>query len=1400
MKNIMIFLIAATLLQNSILISQIQERKVSSKVEQPREDRAQMLLQDSYVPRHPRGIPQWEARRPAMAQQFKKETDTQNYMTQQSSTLNKLIELEWEALYNSLSNSTYDSAYSIAVDKQGNVYVAGSSCGIGTGKDFITIKYNSAGAVVWISTYNGPGNGEDEVSALCIDTSGNVFVAGSSQGSGTGYDYATIKYNSSGVEDWVARHNGLGNGDDKASFICIDASGNVYVAGSSQGLGTGYDFTTIKYNSFGSEQWVARYNGQGVDFAKSLFVDDSGNVFVTGASTPNLSGYNNYYDFTTIKYNSSGEEQWIAKYNGYWRQDDIPTALYVDVLGNVYVTGSCYDRGTEKDYTTIKYNSAGVMQWITLYNGPGNSNDVATALHIDAFGNVYVTGYSASTWSDPYNYDYATIKYNSSGVEQWVDRYNGTGNRDDIAVALHVDVSGNVYVTGFSYDTDTKNDYLTIKYNNVGVKQWVARYNGTGGDDVATALHVDAFGNVYATGTSLGSRTNSDFATIKYNSSGVEQWTSLYNTNNYDYTRDNATDICVDVLGNVYVTGWSSPSGSWSDYATIKYNASGVEQWVARYNGPGNYNDGATAISVDVSGNVYVTGRSEGLGTGDDYATVKYNSAGVQQWVARYNGPENDIDGATAISVDASGNVYVTGYSGLYPNYDYATVKYNSSGVQQWVTRYNGIVGFQDVATDLCLDAYGNVYVTGYSYGPGSAGNTDYVTIKYNSSGIQQWFARYNGPGNDGDDPSDICVDYTGNVYVTGQSYGGPFTLWDYATIKYDSSGIQKWVTRYNGPNNRHDVAYALGVDRSGNIYVTGNSDGYEATIKYNSSGVQEWVARDREVYGGPRYLNIDILDNVYVAGYSSWCYMIVKYNSAGVEQWMSRYDGPGNDWDLVSALSVDALGNVYLTGYTTWQYGEGYMTLKYRQFPNFCSSTSLLVFDNVEVSCRSTQNLVVENNGFGLLNISNVQADNYNFQVSPLQATISPGSSATFVITFAPVSAGEKTGSIIFSHNGNPSKDTINLIGTGTGGEGMLQISATYRTGWQMISLPVDVLCPYIKQSLFSFDGYYVPTDTMKRRTGYWNKSSVPEITYVGYPVLNDTFFVKTGWNLIGSTTFPILKNSIESLPNNIISSGFYGYYAGYYIADTIKPGCAYWVKVSMDGQIFLNSSGGGVTNKLSHASIFQDAGKLLIEDARDNKQVLYISREPILVDLYELPPLPPAGSFDVRFASNRLIEFVVDGEMQEFPILIMSTELPVTIQWEFKEQFNDASLIIDGREILLGTDGFTQIFNINSSLSLNFLSKPSIPKEFALAQNYPNPFNPTTIINYQLPIANWVTLKVYNVLGQEVATLVKEKREAGKHNFEFRASDFGLSSGVYFYRLQAGSFTQTKKLLLLR
>ena len=415
----------------------------------------------------------------------------------------------------------------------------------------------------WVARYSGPSSFGDEATALAIDNLGNIYVIGFGYVSGPRNDYVTIKYDSNGDTVWVRRYNGTGNDQDQALAIAVDISGNVYVTGESPGTGPGEDYATVKYNSIGEEQWVARYDGPGNywDTARDIAVDYSGNVYVTGES------YGFGYDYATIKYNSDGDTVWIRRYHGSGGED-YGRAISIDDSGNVYVTGSSVGLSTSNDYLTIKYDSTGEEQWIARYNGTGNGYDYARAMAVDDSGNVYVTGRSADTTNSA---DCTTIKYNTHGEEQWVARYDDIETNRYIGWAIVVDNNGYIYVTGEGYNSSTEEDCITIKYDMNGDTVWVRRYNGT------------------------------------------------------DNTEDYGRAVAVDNYGNVYVTGESRGYNSSYDYVTIKYNPDGLQDWIMRYNGPANYIDKSVSIAVDDAGNVFVTGTSEGVVTGNDYATIKYS-------------------------------------------------------------------------------------------------------------------------------------------------------------------------------------------------------------------------------------------------------------------------------------------------------------------------------------------------------------------------------------------------------------------------------------------------------------------------------------------------------------------------------------------------------------------------------------------------------------------------------------------------------------------------------------------------------------------------------------------------------------------------------------------------------
>jgi hypothetical protein len=420
-------------------------------------------------------------------------------------------------------------------------------------------------------------------------------------------------------------------------------------------------------------------------------------------------------------------------------------------------------------------------------------------------------------------------------TQEWVARYDGPWQYIDEAVKVIADEQGFVYVTGSSYAQSSDRDYLTIKYDADGVELWTARFDGgANGQDITRDMALDAYGNVYVTGSvsTFSFDSTWDWGTVKYDPAGNQIW-AAFQQGPPGYS-SHAYSLVLDSAQNVYVVGITdlSPYFETANFTTIKYDEAGNVVWNNTYNSPLHNEDRGKDIALDQEGNVCVVGYSMLESGHFGILTIKFNSAGARQWLAVYDG-EVDISVPLQLALDGSGNIYVATTEFSSGAGDYFAIKYNPEGVQQWTTRHSSQVGSSNdfFGGGLALDGAGSAYLTGSTTG---ADFDDMTTVKFNSAGEFQW-AMSETPGYG----QDVAVDDQGNVYATGgagASYGG------YRTMKYDSLGQELWEMYYSYSSVNPQMALSIALDSSRNIFVTGQSKTFPtntdyATIKYSQPG-----------------------------------------------------------------------------------------------------------------------------------------------------------------------------------------------------------------------------------------------------------------------------------------------------------------------------------------------------------------------------------------------------------------------------------------------------------------------------------------------------------------------------------------------------------------------------------
>jgi hypothetical protein len=425
--------------------------------------------------------------------------------------------------------------------------------------------------------------------------------------------------------------------------------------------------------------------------------------------------------------------------------------------------------------------------WVATYSGIGYQND-AQAIALTRDSCVVITGFSVGP---DMSRDLVTVKLRrESGQEVWATRWVRGVNTREEGRAIAVDDSNYTFVCGPVWAVTTDTDFVTIKYKPNGDTAWVRYYNNNG-VDVASSLVPDGRGGVFVTGRSNAGagNANQDYLTIHYDAQGVQKWAArLAGAANW---HDVPTAICLDKSGKLYVTGysWTGATPQY-DFCTVKYDtALGDTVWVRRYDGTASAPkaDYALACCLDDSGYLYVTGRAGEQGTWYDATTVKYSPDGTTVWVNRFDAGWLGSDGGGNVATDRNYNVYVGGIvkDPVDDMYDFLTFKITPGNQVAWYRTYDGRVEDDDSLTSMVVDDRGNVYVTGWSYV--YQGDIDWMTMKYSPDGVKLWSSSHATFGED-DWPFGMVMDEYGEVYVTGFDYSGPDE--NYCVVKYTEDDV----------------------------------------------------------------------------------------------------------------------------------------------------------------------------------------------------------------------------------------------------------------------------------------------------------------------------------------------------------------------------------------------------------------------------------------------------------------------------------------------------------------------------------------------------------------------------------------------------------------------------------
>ncbi len=416
----------------------------------------------------------------------------------------------------------------------------------------------------WIFHYNGPGSENDNANCMCYGLDSTLYVAGYSVGIGTDQDAVVISLTSAGDTNWIYRNESPYY--DAMDAIVYGPDNNIYAAGHEEISANEGNMFILRLEHNGSYPWFVGIGGSGYNAACAMACGTDNNIYVAGT-------VDSTQEFAVTSVTNGGDFNWMYTYNGPGNGYDVAVSVVWGPDGNIYAAGYSEGVSTGADMTVISLTTSGDTNWVYRYNGSINGDDAASSIIYGSDGNLYICGSSATAAGD----DFTVISLSRSGQERWVYRYDGPLNTDDGANDLCYGADGNIYVTGDIDEIGTGSDLIAVSLDTLGNERWIYTFDGPGTYwDWGRSIVYGADGNLYIAGSTSGSSTYMDFTVISLTPSGDTNWVYTYNASGNE--GDFASQAVYGLDGTVYAAGKSSGFGTYDDLLVISLNPTGIEE------------------------------------------------------------------------------------------------------------------------------------------------------------------------------------------------------------------------------------------------------------------------------------------------------------------------------------------------------------------------------------------------------------------------------------------------------------------------------------------------------------------------------------------------------------------------------------------------------------------------------------------------------------------------------------------------------------------------------------------------------------------------------------------------------------------------------------------------------